>query len=103
MRLVRAALVELGYRDLEISIVGRAPVHFHTKVFRFLRTTRPSWFIGSANPGSERHELMMRLSGRHAALSDYIDAVFAVAQSVEGVIPARQRPATLRDFLYQGP
>jgi hypothetical protein len=102
MRKVRARLRALGYRHVEISIVVHAPVHFHTKLFRFLRTTQPYWFIGSANPGSRRHELMVRLTGRHESLSNYVNAVFKVAQSVEGPVPASSRHATLRDFLLDG-
>lgn len=102
MRVLRAELVRLGYRAPVVAIMGRSPVHFHTKLFRFLRTTRPSWFVGSANPGSQRHELMVRIVGRHDALSRYVDAVFAAAQRVEGPPPRRQQPATVRDFLLDG-
>jgi len=102
MREVRAELRRIGYRSIEIVIIGRSPVHFHTKLFRFLRTTRPYWFIGSANPGSERHELMLRLAGRHEELSNYVEAVFAAGQSVEDAPPRRQRASTLRDFFLDG-
>ena len=94
-------LRQIGYRSIEIAIVGRSPVHFHTKLFRFLRTTRPYWFIGSANPGSDRHELMLRLSGRHEELSHYVHAVFETAQSVDDPVPSR-RPSTMRDFFLDG-
>jgi hypothetical protein len=102
MREVQKELRRIGYRSIEIAIVGRSPVHFHTKLFRFLRTTHPYWFIGSANPGSERHELMLRLSGRHEELSNYVEAVFRAAQSVDGSPPRRQSPSTLRDFFLDG-
>lgn len=39
MREVQKELRRIGYRSIEISIVGRSPVHFHTKLFRFLRMT----------------------------------------------------------------
>lgn len=102
MREVQRELRRIGYRSIEIGIVGRSPVHFHTKLFRFLRTTRPYWFIGSANPGSDRHELMLRLSGRHEELSNYVQAVFEAAQSVDDPVPRRQRPSTMRDFFLDG-
>lgn len=102
MREVQKELRRIGYRSIEIAIVGRSPVHFHTKLFRFLRTTRPYWFIGSANPGSDRHELMLRLSGRHDELSNYVQAVFEAAQSVDDPVPRRQRPSTMRDFFLDG-
>jgi hypothetical protein len=102
MQDVRSELRKLGYRDIEVAVVGRSPVHFHTKLFRFLRTTRPSWYVGSANPGSERHELMVRVAGRHPGLSSYVDAVFAVAQSVEDGVPERQSATTIREFLLDG-
>ncbi|MBY0613391.1 MAG: hypothetical protein K2P80_14525 [Beijerinckiaceae bacterium] len=102
MREVQRELRRIGYRSLEIAIVGRSPVHFHTKLFRFLRTTHPYWFVGSANPGSDRHELMLRLSGCHEELSNYVDAVFEAAQSVNDEPPRRKRPSTLRDFFLDG-
>lgn len=102
MREVQKELRRIGYRSIEIAIVGRSPVHFHTKLFRFLRTTRPYWFIGSANPGSDRHELMLRLSGRHDELSNYVHAVFEAAQSIDDPVPRRQRPSTMRDFFLDG-
>jgi len=102
MREVQNELRRIGYRSIQVAIVGRSPVHFHTKLFRFLRTTHPYWFIGSANPGSDRHELMLRLSGRHEELSNYVEAVFRAAQSVDGSPPRRRRPSTLRDFFLNG-
>ena len=102
MREVQKELRRIGYRSIEIAIVGRSPVHFHTKLFRFLRTTHPYWFIGSANPGSDRHELMLRLSGRHEELSNYVESVFDAAQSVDDPVPRRQRPSTMREFFLDG-
>lgn len=101
MRKIRADLLSMGYCDVKISIVCRAPVHFHTKLFRFLHKTHPYWFVGSANPGSERHELMVRLSGRHAGLSGYVKAVFKAAVAIEEPVPKRET-STLREFLLAG-
>lgn len=101
MRQLRRDLLDSGFRDVTVAIVDRAPVHFHTKLFRFLHTTRPVWFIGSANPGSGRHELMVRLSGRHEGLSDYVAAVFHKAVDVKEKPPAIEI-GTLRDFFLAG-
>ena len=101
MRQLRKDLLDSGFRDVVIAIVDRAPVHFHTKLFRFLHTTRPVWFVGSANPGSGRHELMVRLSGRHEGLSDYVAAVFDKAVNVTQPAPAVEI-STLRDFFLAG-
>ena len=45
---------------------------------------------------------MLRLSGRHEELSNYVEAVFKAAQSVDGLPPRRRRPSTLRDFFLDG-
>lgn len=101
MRRLRDKLLKGGFRDVVVAVVKSSPVHFHTKLFRFLKTTRPVWFVGSANPGSARHELMVRLSGRHEALSAYVAAVFAKAVDVALPPPAAEI-ATLRDFFMAG-
>lgn len=76
--------------------------HFHTKLFHFLRTTHHVWFVGSANPGSDRHELMISFTGKHDALRQYIDAVFIAGTAVTKPFPPRQDPATLREFFLTG-
>lgn len=101
MRRLRDKLLKSGFRDVVVAVVRSSPVHFHTKLFRFLATTRPIWFVGSANPGSTRHELMVRLSGRHEALSSYVAAVFAKAVDV-GLSPPRDEISTLRAFFMAG-
>lgn len=101
MRGLHRDLLDSGFRDVTVAIVDCRPVHFHTKLFRFLHTTRPVWFVGSANPGSRRHELMVRLSGRHEGLSDYVAAVFNKAVDVTGKPPAIEI-GTLRDFFLAG-
>ena len=101
MRAVQARLRELGVREVTVAVVMNAPVHFHTKLVRILRTTRPVWFVGSANPGSHRHKLMVRISGRHDALSGYVDAVFQRASPVSGR-PPEVAIGTLRDFFLDG-
>lgn len=101
MRGVDRRLRDMGFRDVTVAVVSSSPVHFHTKLFRILRATRPVWFIGSANPGSKRHELMVRISGRHEALSDYVDAVFDNAKIVTDT-PPLLKIATLRDLFLTG-
>lgn len=102
MRAVYRKLRTSGFRDVTVAVVGRSPTHFHTKLFRFLRTKRPIWFVGSANPGSGRHELMVRISGRHEALLGYVDAVFNKAQTVADQKPPPTTITTLRDFFLTG-
>jgi hypothetical protein len=102
MRDLGRQLRKLGFRDATVAVVPNAPVHFHTKLFRILRRTRPVWFIGSANPGSDRHELMVRIAGRHEALSGYVDAVFQKALPVTSATPPRTEIRTLRDFFLTG-
>lgn len=102
MRSVDRQLRQAGFRNVTVGVVANAPIHFHTKLFRILRTTRPVWFVGSANPGSERHELMVRISGRHEALSAYVAAVFARAQVVNASPPPRTEIRRPRDFFLTG-
>jgi len=72
MRRIRSRLLAEKFVNPIVAIVDSRPVHFHTKLFRFVHRTHPVWFVGSANPGSSRHELMVRFGGRHDALSAYI-------------------------------
>jgi hypothetical protein len=102
MRGVKATLRRAGFHDVLVSVVTSSPVHFHTKLFRILRTTQPVWFIGSANPGSRRHELMVRLAGRHNALSAYVEAVFDTAQPVTEAPPPDADVGTPREFFLTG-
>ncbi|WP_277981134.1 hypothetical protein [Sphingomonas phyllosphaerae] len=101
MRRVRSRLLAEKFVDLVVAIVDSSPVHFHTKLFRFVHRTHPVWFVGSANPGSSRHELMVRLAGRHDAPSAYIQAVLAKAVDVGGVV-VRHKIDTFRDFFCGG-
>lgn len=101
MRDVAQKLRRRGFRDVTVGVVMNSPVHFHTKLFRILRTTRPVWYIGSANPGSRRHDLMVRLSGRHEALTQYVAAVFEQALPVTEPEPDVEI-RTLRDFFLAG-
>ena len=101
MREVEQKLRRGGFKDVTVSVIANSPVHFHTKLFRILRKTRPVWYIGSANPGSKRHELMVRLLGRHEALTAYVAAVFDEALPVREPEP-NVEIRTLRDFFLSG-
>ena len=101
MRDVARQLRRAGFRKATVSVVMNSPVHFHTKLFRILKRTRPVWYVGSANPGSQRHELMVRLVGRHRALTSYVDAVFAKSRVVTDAAPGVEIQ-TLHDFFLAG-
>ena len=101
MRGVERRVRAMGFRTPEVSVVPGRPVHFHTKLFRVVKSTWPVWYVGSANPGSARHELMVRLVGRHDALSAYVEAVFARARPVASN-PPEGEIRTLRDFFLSG-
>lgn len=102
LRRVNTKLLRLGFQKVTLAVVASTPVHFHTKLFYFLKATRPVWFVGSANPGSSRHELMVNFSGRHEALSHYIEAVFSAAKTVDSGSPPKIEITTLRDFFLTG-
>jgi hypothetical protein len=91
-----------GFDDVEISLVPRAPVHFHTKLYGFLHGTQPIWYVGSANPGSKRHELMVRVTGRHEALTDYVNAARSKATLVTDDAAPIIEARTLQEFFMAG-
>jgi hypothetical protein len=99
---VESRLRGCGFREVTVAIASLPSVHFHTKLFYFLHGTYPVWFIGSANPGSARHELMVRLTGRHDALSAYVDAVFDEAFDLTKNERPKVEIGTLRDFFLTG-
>lgn len=101
MREIKEELKSSGFRDVTVKIVTGRP-HFHTKLFHFLHKTQHLWLIGSANPGSERHELMVSLRGKHAALSSYMESVFSSATEVTKDVPKRQPIRDVRDFFLSG-
>jgi hypothetical protein len=102
MTSVENRLRDCGFREVTVAIASLPSVHFHPKLFYFLHGTHPVWFIGSANPGSARHELMVRLTGRHDALSAYVDAVFDKAFDVKKKEQPKVEIGTLRDFFLTG-
>jgi hypothetical protein len=57
LRKLKADMQADGFRSAEVRAVLHGGVHFHTKLFGFLRGTQPSWYVGSANPsGTNRHD-----------------------------------------------
>jgi len=96
------ALKEEGFRNLEVGTIRFDGLHFHTKLYYFLRGgRRPLWFVGSANVGSRRHELMLGVGDGHEALTWYKDTVIAGMTLVGRPIPASV-PKTLKDFFLTG-
>lgn len=73
-------IVKLGFLKRNVKVrVLRDSVHLHTKLFGFVKTTAPVWYVGSANASGaidgDRHELMMRLQGRSESLNAYVKAL----------------------------
>jgi hypothetical protein len=105
LRRLRNRLVDLGFPSPSIRLF-HTDVPFHSKLYYFKRATKPIWFIGSANasPAIEgaRHELMLRLSGRHEQLSEYIKAVVDRSVPVEEVTRPSSTVSDLRSFLLNG-
>lgn len=105
LRKFRERLLDLGFRSPTIRLFNKnAP--FHTKLYYFKRSTQPIWFIGSANAspaiGGARHELMLRLSGRHEALSEYVQSVTDHSVVVEKYDPESLVVSDIRSFLLNG-
>ncbi len=110
LRELRRGLIEMGFRNPVVALwtpKGNAPLH--TKLYHFVNGTQPSWFVGSANVSGaisgDRHELMVRISGRHDALQGYLESIVAKSPVVEDEGgprieggPARDR----RDFFRAG-
>lgn len=98
---VRSKLMKKGFKDLTIAVAPSRPVHLHTKLFRIVHHTSPKWYVGSANPGSKRHELMLRFTGAHQALAEYVNCVFEKAIDVAGPQPGIFA-GDLRSFFLTG-
>ncbi len=108
LRKLKADLQKDGFRSAEVKAILHGGVHFHTKLFGFVRTTQPSWYIGSANPsGTNRHEMMVRVGRRHEAIAAYSEGALAKAIDVSEKAPseaANSLPALFRSgFLAHKP
>lgn len=73
-------ILGLGYKKLNLTIkLFRDNAPLHTKLYGFLLTTRPVWYVGSANLSKAidggRHELMLRITGKSVALDSYVNSL----------------------------
>ena len=105
LRRFHKKLVTLGFGSPSVRLFNKnAP--FHTKLYHFKRSTQPVWFIGSANASSAiegtRHELMLRLTGRHAALTGYVNSVIENSVIVEEAHLENLVVSDIRSFLLNG-
>jgi len=85
---LRNAIISIGYKSKRVTVrLFKDSVPLHTKLYGFLRTTAPIWYVGSANASSavegRRHELMFRVSGKSEALEKYVDALLKHRSSGE--------------------
>ena len=100
---VRDALEHEGFKDVSLGVISRNPVHFHTKLFNFEQERQQVWYVGSANPGSKRHELMVRIKGAHRALTTYAETVFCKALKLKDGQPPKDGPvSSLQEFFLAG-
>ena len=101
---LRLSLTIAGFVDPQVRLVSRGGVHFHTKLFGFLRATQWSWYVGSANPtDSTRHEMMVRVGRRHEALKAYVNQAIKVGIEVTGSKTANEIPvASIDEFFLRG-
>lgn len=102
LRSLESNLRSAGFGSVEVKAVLYGKIHFHTKLFGFDREAEQSWYVGSANPsGSPRHELMVRVGRKHAAIAAYAEAVLKVAKDVTGEVPTEEQD-TLPLFFLSG-
>lgn len=104
LRNLQNYLAEIGFPSPEVKIFSESKP-FHVKLYYFKKATQPNWFIGSANASSaitgNRHEMMMRLRGRHDSLFKYMESVVEQAINVKENIPSGV-VNDLRSFLLNG-
>jgi hypothetical protein len=100
LREIRDELRSEGFQHVNLGVISRDKAHFHTKLFGFVQDGIPIWYVGSANPGSRRHELMIRIRGAHRALTTYADIVFEKSK-VKDTVPS-SKVASLEDFFLAG-
>lgn len=105
LRTLKADLVKLGFNQPVLKLY-QPGVPFHTKLYHFKRATQPVWYIGSANASravqGERHEMMMRLRGRHNELSAYVAFVAKHARSVDDPALKQEAAYDLQSFFLSG-
>lgn len=105
LKTLKADLIKLGFKQPMLKLY-RPGVPFHTKLYHFKRSTQPVWYIGSANASrtiqGERHELMMRLRGRHDELSAYVAFVAEHARSIDDAGLKADAAYDLQSFFLSG-
>jgi len=102
---LRSAIISMGYKSNRITVrLFKDTVPLHTKLYGFLRTTAPIWYVGSANASNAieggRHELMLRFSGKSEALEKYIDALLKYRSAGEETTGAQNW--AFQDYLSNG-
>lgn len=105
LRTLKADLVKLGFKQPVLKLY-RPGVPFHTKLYHFKRRTHPVWYIGSANASravqGERHEMMMRLRGRHEELSAYVTFLAEHARAIDDTGLKQDAAYDLQSFFLSG-
>ena len=84
-------IVNLGYKKSSVDIrLFKNSAPLHTKLYGFLRNTFPVWYVGSANLSKaiegDRHELMVRITGRSEALEAYVDNLLTHSGDVNSIL-----------------
>jgi hypothetical protein len=107
------SLLKLKFKSLEIRVAETNGAPLHTKLFQFKKQTSTTYLVGSANasfaiggsekPGSRR-ELMIGITGKHAALDAYTEGLWESGTRLEDVAGTGRsaKPASLYDFLLNG-
>jgi len=98
-------VIKLGFRKKRVKIkVFRDTVPLHTKLYGFLKTTSPVWFVGSANASKAidgaRHELMMRVTGRSEALEKYVSELLETTS--DALDKKSSLPILLKSYFAEG-
>lgn len=102
---LKDTIEKLGYKKSNVCIkLFKDKVPLHTKLYGFLITTRPVWYIGSANLSGAikgaRHELMLRATGKSHALESYVQALLTHS-APKGTVNGNA-PVGLKKFLSAG-
>ena len=102
---LRDTIISMGYKSKRVTVrLFKDSVPLHTKLYGFLRTTAPIWYVGSANASSaiegRRHELMLRVSGRSEALEKYVDVLLKHRSSGEQTSVGQIR--AFQEYLSRG-
>ena len=102
---LREKIICMGYKNNLVTVrLFKDSVPLHTKLYGFLRTTAPIWYVGSANASNAieggRHELMLRVSGKSEALEKYVDTLLNYRSPAEQTSGGQIR--TFQEYLSNG-